>query len=163
MSSYAAQTIGTYLAMPFETNLGAVIDAAHAARKRIVVPRIVSDGVLEMVELTTSDLAALVPDRFGIATPMSSEVVDPVDIDLVLVPLVAFDDSNHRIGNGKGYYDRYLRRIEDAAHEMGRQPPPFIGAAFEVQRVEPFEPTDWDVALDFVVTEFRAGPGRRGH
>ena len=48
------------------------------------------------------------PNAFGIMEPGSGEVLLPIQIDLVLVPLVAVDLSGYRVGYGKGYYDRFL-------------------------------------------------------
>ena len=91
---------------------------------------------------------ALVPSSFGLSVP--SEAAEIVEPDVLLMPLAAFDARGHRIGWGKGHYDRALDRLE-------RQRRLFkIGLAFSVQQVDavPFEPHDRP--LDLILTE--AGP-----
>ena len=70
----------------------------------------------------------------------------------MIVPLVGFDDECHRIGMGRGFYDR-------AFSFVGRSEPPrrprLVGVAFDEQRCERIDPQEWDVALDAVVTPTR--------
>ncbi len=87
---------------------------------------------------------------FGIDEPDVAEgaLWQPMDIEAVLVPLVAFDAQCHRIGMGGGFYDRSFteRRSQQA-------PPLLIGVAHACQQ-QPQVPNDWwDVPLDFVVTD----------
>lgn len=70
--------------------------------------------------------------------------VDPHEIELFLIPLVAFDRHGSRIGMGGGYYDRSLSRLKTAS---------FMGVGFEVQRTEYIEPDAWDIRLDAIITE----------
>jgi 5-formyltetrahydrofolate cyclo-ligase len=92
------------------------------------------------------DGAPLVPAGFGTVAPgeQSPDVVP----DLILLPLAAFDSVGHRLGYGKGHYDRTLAGLAAAG-----QRPLLIGVAFCVQEVDriPFEPHD--VALDLILTE----------
>lgn len=86
-------------------------------------------------------------DAFGIRTPVpeSSVLIEPENIDLVVVPCVAFDPYKMRIGWGGGYYDRYLPLCINAYK---------IGVAFEVQCIEKIALAPaWDIALDSVMTE----------
>jgi len=90
------------------------------------------------------------PDRFGIDAPVvdAGEQVAAMDLDVVLVPLVGFDERLERLGMGGGFYDRsFTARRERPA------PPHLIGVAFECQRVDDVLPDWWDVPLDAVVTE----------
>ena len=83
---------------------------------------------------------------YGIRTPILSRsaVLPPDKLDLVLVPCTAFDAVCHRVGMGKGYYDRYLPRCTRAVK---------IGVAFEAQRVEKAAVDAHDEKLDGFVTE----------
>ncbi len=73
----------------------------------------------------------------------------PWQLDIVLMPLVAFDEHGCRLGMGGGFYDRTFEFIQSsAAHK-----PLLIGLAYEFQRVELLESKPWDVPLDRVVTE----------
>ena len=83
---------------------------------------------------------------YGIWEPdrESSRLVAPEEIDLVLVPCVAFDSGNRRLGHGAGYYDRYLPRCRDAVT---------VCAAFEAQRLDRVVCDEHDRVMDLVVTE----------
>lgn len=94
--------------------------------------------------------APLTSNRFGIPEPEVPEdrLLAPESMDLVVVPLVAFDSGCHRLGMGGGWYDRsFAFRRERAA------PPWLVGAAFAAQQVDPLRPETWDVPLDAVCTE----------
>jgi len=94
----------------------------------------------------------LIANRFGIPEPVvhTRRLVMPWSIDVVFVPLVAFDDSGNRLGMGGGYYDRTFAFIRTSQH-MRR--PKLIGLAHDFQRVDPLERQDWDIPLDAVITE----------
>jgi 5-formyltetrahydrofolate cyclo-ligase len=83
-------------------------------------------------------------NRFGIREPAEGKVIDPNDVDVVIVPLLAFDRSGHRVGYGKGMYDRFLARCRPDCKKIG---------------VSLFEPTDvidgvtdTDIRLDLCIT-----------
>ena len=77
-----------------------------------------------------------------------SEALDASELDLVLTPLVAFDDCGHRLGQGGGFYDRtFAFRHNQAA------PPLLIGIAYAFQQRPRLEPQPWDLKVDLVVTE----------
>ena len=56
---------------------------------------------------------------FGIPEPAKTQKIDPIDLDVILLPLMAFDRSGHRIGYGKGFYDRYLNRTKKELIKIG--------------------------------------------
>lgn len=92
---------------------------------------------------------ALATNRFGIPEPdVPAARLLPADaIDLVVLPLVGFDDRCHRLGMGGGWYDRTL-----AARATRGGPPWLAGAAFDIQRVDVLDTAAWDVPLDAVCT-----------
>ena len=100
---------------------------------------------------------ALEPDALGIPAPKDrAEARLPGNrLDLVIVPLVAWDNGGHRLGMGGGFYDRTFA-------DMLR--PPLWGYAYDCQRVAALPRAPWDVALDAVVTEsgFIAGHPKNG-
>ena len=93
----------------------------------------------------------LVPASFGLLEPVPSVVADPerrcvpADVDLFLVPGLAFDREGGRIGYGKGYYDRLLGAARPGAV--------FLAVAFEGQRVEHVPMLAHDVPVHLVMTE----------
>ncbi|MEA3303384.1 MAG: 5-formyltetrahydrofolate cyclo-ligase [Pseudomonadota bacterium] len=96
--------------------------------------------------------APLQPNRFGILEPCChGNAAESIrSLDLILVPLVAFDASAQRIGMGGGYYDRTLGKPRGGSTWKR---PYLIGIAHEMQRVAAITPQPWDVQLDAVVTE----------
>ena len=84
---------------------------------------------------------------FGIRQPTTGRVVQPTELEVVLVPLVAVDWSGNRLGHGAGYYDRTFAFRRDCDH------PVLIGLAHRFQVVESIEPSPWDVPVDLIVTE----------
>lgn len=94
--------------------------------------------------------APLCRNAFGIPEPcQDARRVWRRELDVVLVPLVAFDASGHRLGMGGGYYDRYFA---PRLHSTGKRPR-LIGIAHAFQQVPCVERQPWDVPLDAVITE----------
>lgn len=111
-----------------------------SAYKTILLPVIHGD---ELFFASFNGINTLSPDKqFGIAEPKTSKVFELSEIDLVVVPGVAFDEKNNRLGRGKGYYDKALKLC--AAFK--------IGLCFPHQRVTyiPIEPHD--IKLDEVIS-----------
>ncbi len=80
---------------------------------------------------------------YGIEEPQGGIYVSPESFDVILVPLVAFDERKNRLGHGKGYYDRYLKKT------FGLK----VGIAFEAQKRDSVTTDENDVKLDLIVTE----------
>ena len=92
----------------------------------------------------------LVTNRFGIPEPdlAPTSLLDAQAMALIVLPLVGFDQSGHRLGMGGGWYDRTL------AFRHDRLPPPhLVGAAFDIQQVDGVGAQAWDVRMDAVCTE----------
>ena len=92
---------------------------------------------------------------FGIDEPINGEPVQFSQHDVVLVPLVAFDGTGQRLGQGGGFYDR-------AIAEAGAARPLLIGVAHAFQQVRSVPVEAWDMPLDAVVTEERIHEFRAG-
>ena len=87
---------------------------------------------------------------FGILEPINEVVEDkrlikPEEIDLVIVPGVAFDKNMNRIGFGGGFYDRYLSLLKSSCKK--------VGLAYQFQIVEKIETEEHDMKVDMIVTE----------
>lgn len=89
-------------------------------------------------------------NQYGIPEPVYAlkRLVSPRKLDLIFMPLVAFDASGHRIGMGGGYFDRALSFKKHRSH----LPPRLIGAAHDFQQLKHIEENPWDVPMDGVVT-----------
>lgn len=105
----------------------------------------------EMVFIPAEDESDFIPGAFGIRQP--SGRIRPVagdQIDIMLMPGLAFDFRGGRLGRGKGYYDRYISRIEPKKRPMA------IGTAHDFQLLD-FVPTDADdISADYVFTPERS-------
>jgi 5-formyltetrahydrofolate cyclo-ligase len=142
-----ARRSALYLAFDGEPSLGRLVDAARRQRKQLYVP------VLRGMTMTFAELehgAKLAANFFGIMEPKVGARIDARDLDLVLTPLVAFDERGVRVGVGRGYYDRAFNFLRHRSHWRR---PKLLGVAYELQRVEPLTPSSWDVPLWGVVTE----------
>ena len=136
-SYQAAQTVATYLPMDHEFDSYGLIEAAQAAGKRVLVPKVVGPG--QMVFLPY-DPSQLVESYFGVLEPRTGQAVDKADIDLIHVPGVAFNDRGYRIGHGGGYYDRYLADYPGAT----------ISTIYDFQRKE-FSEENHDIPVQEVI------------
>jgi 5-formyltetrahydrofolate cyclo-ligase len=89
----------------------------------------------------------LVVGPFGICQPSEKlpEIVDFSEIDLCIVPGIAFDGEGNRVGRGLGYYDRFLSKLDETTRKIG------MGYAFQI--VDKIYPTDGDAHVDKIVTE----------
>jgi 5-formyltetrahydrofolate cyclo-ligase len=144
----AADLVLTYVPVRSEADVLGVASAALAAGKRAAIPRTAA-GQLSFDELDPDDLGEVNwrDGAFGIPVAAQERPVVPTPRTLVLVPLVAFDCTGHRLGSGKGFYDRYLDGFPGVA----------MGVAFAVQQV-PSVPTEpHDRRLHHVVTEAGLG------
>lgn len=94
----------------------------------------------------------LAPNRYGIPEPQvqARTLVRAQDLDLVLLPLVAFDVRGNRLGRGAGFYDRSLAFLRYRAH---LRKPYRLGLAHDFQRIESFAADPWDIPLDGVITD----------
>lgn len=145
-----AQHVAAYVAIGGELDPGPLLQTAHAQGKQIYLPRIPPrhPGILQFCAWRPG--AALQPNRLGIPEPAAadSKRIAPEMLDLVLVPVLGFDDQGHRLGMGGGYYDRTFTFLKTGVHH-----PFLLGLGYEFQRLENLVPAAWDVSLDGIVTE----------
>lgn len=146
----AANRIGMFLSMPDEVNLRPLVSIAWKQESEVYLPHVVGRGLpLDFYQYTAESQTRV--SRFGIEelVPETSQRGEPSDFDLILVPLVAFDEHCQRIGMGAGYYDRTLAFCMDQQQRR----PILIGVAFQVQQQPSWSPCTWDVPLDVIITE----------
>ncbi len=140
-----ARTVMAYAAFGDELPTGPLLKAIVESGRRLVLP--VTHWATRALEpRTVSDPAVpLVAGPRGIPEPAPEQPpCDPADIDLVLVPGVAFDAAGHRLGYGLGFYDRFLAALPHR--------PPRVGLALGVQLVAAVPTEAHDLPMDHVVT-----------
>lgn len=135
-----ADRILMYHSLPDELSTHAFLDKWNA-RKSFFLPRV--NGVnLDILPYNRSRLSL---GSFHIEEPEGDETVDIDDIDLVVVPGVAYDRNGNRLGRGKGFYDRLLTGCRATK----------VGVGYGFQLVDEIECEPHDVSMDIVITEDR--------
>ena len=135
-----------------EVQTGVFINECFKLGKRVAVPLILHDtgSQREMTAFEICDLERdLRPGFYGIREPFdcAEGEINPAEIDLVIVPGVAFDLKKNRIGYGAGYYDRFFKKLKRGC--------PKVGIAFELQVYDHLPAESHDIPLDMVITEER--------
>ena len=121
-----------------------IIEALARRGDTTVLPTITA-GELEPRTYVPGD--ALRPTSFGAMEPAGGAPVAPADLDVVLVPAVAFDERGMRVGYGGGFYDRLLSRTRESTAR--------IGMCFDAQLVDAVPAGRFDLPVDRIVTESR--------
>lgn len=140
-------SVGLYVSRDSEVSTVPLRELARERGCRVYLPRI-TDFVAHRMLLVPDPGTALCLNRYRIGEPRGGAHIQLQALDVVLAPLVGFDAAGNRLGNGAGYYDRFL------APRLGRcGSPVLIGIAFECQRLPALAPRAHDVPLDAVITE----------
>ncbi|MCA9172915.1 MAG: 5-formyltetrahydrofolate cyclo-ligase [Planctomycetales bacterium] len=151
----AAETVMFYIDVRAEVRTRHDLENALQSGKRIVVPYCV-DGELELFHLESME--ELETGMYKILEPkaalreLDAKRVDVKQLDLIMVPGVAFDRHGGRTGHGKGYYDKLLQHA--------RLDTPLIALAFECQLFDEIPVDQHDIYMDKVVTEAAVYQGR---
>jgi 5-formyltetrahydrofolate cyclo-ligase len=140
--------IAFYLSHDGELDPAALMRRAWAMGKVCYLPVITPEQRLWFARYAPG--GDLIPNRYGIPEPATPDVIGARQLDLILAPLVGFDERGHRLGMGGGFYDRTLAFLR---HRRAWRKPRVIGIAHELQRVERLDGAPWDVPLDGVATE----------
>ncbi len=151
----SAQTVMFYVDVRDEVRTRQALPEALASGKRIVVPYCL-DGELELFHLENMDelelgMYRILEPKLELRT-VAAKHLQPEDLDLVMVPGVAFDREGGRTGHGKGYYDKLLQHARPDA--------PLIALSFECQLFDAIPAEEHDIFMDKVVTEENVFVGR---
>lgn len=133
-----ADNILLYHSLPDELSTHAFIDKWHS-RKHFFLPRV--NGV--NLDILPYDRSRLRLGSFHIEEPQGDETCSMDDIEMVVVPAVAYDRQGNRVGRGKGYYDRLLRDTKAVK----------IGVGYAFQLVDEIDCEPHDVRVDMVITD----------
>lgn len=133
-----ADNILMYHSLPDELSTRDFIEK-WSARKHFYLPRV--NGV--NLDILPYDRSRLHLGAFNIEEPQGNDTASINDIELIIVPGVAYDRRGNRIGRGKGYYDRLLQS-SDAVK---------MGVAYACQLCDDIEPDDFDVRMHYVITD----------
>jgi len=141
-----ADCIALYAPAHKETDTTDILEAAFASGKRVLYPAVCGE---RMVFRQVEELRSMAEGSYGILEPCPTGIDHHADEpDLIVVPGVAFDPDGHRIGYGKGYYDRFLQHPDRKAL--------LIGLCHDFQLIDGKIPAEeHDVRMELIVTDRR--------
>lgn len=139
-----AKAVLCYVSLPYEVETRRLIEQMLASGKRVIVPRV--QGRTLLLSEVHDPVADLAPGAFGVLepTPKTIRPVRPDELDLALVPGLAFDRRGHRLGHGHGYFDRLLARLPETV--------PTVGLCFSFQLLDCLPTHPHDQAVDALVS-----------
>lgn len=136
-----AKTILLYWSMEDEVQTHDFVNRWYE-KKTLLLPCVDGDN-LKLRQYTGPD-CLVAGEQFGIGEPNGPEYTDLDSIEMIIVPGVAFDGNNNRMGRGRGFYDRLLKSTPNAFK---------VGVAFNFQMVDLVPTEPFDVAMDAVLSE----------
>ena len=136
------KNIGGYYPYNYEIDDLEILDLLEKKQFNISLPIINKNNQMNFFKCSNNDPMKI--NKFGIPEPVSSRIFYP---DILLVPLVGYDDNLNRLGYGGGFYDRYIEKIEKIKNVIK------IGIAFSFQKITSVPTNNYDKKLDFVITE----------
>ncbi|CEN32558.1 5-formyltetrahydrofolate cyclo-ligase [Capnocytophaga cynodegmi] len=129
----------------YEINTEYILNILYGKDKDIILPKMNKpDKSLSHFLLTEQTI--LKKNSWGVVEPQNGFEISPSKIDLIFVPLLAYDKKGNRIGYGGGYYDRFLSECRSDAIKVGLS---FFSPEEEIEDV-----LDFDIPLDYCVTPF---------
>lgn len=135
-----ARTILLYHSLPDEVDTHAATDILAESGKTVLLPVVTGDGEMDIYRY--DGRKGLKKGAYGIMEPVEGAYTYYNNIDVTVVPGVAFDSDNNRLGRGKGYYDRFLAKVPDTYK---------IGLCFDFQKVESVPTEHNDIKMDEVI------------
>ena len=139
---YKGKILGGYYPYNYETDIIPILEKFEKLNYIISLPKISKSSEMNFFHWSIND--PLIVNKFGIPEPISNKVKYP---DILLVPLVAYDNQFNRVGYGGGFYDRYIKKIRKIKKIIT------IGLAYSFQKVKKIPINKYDIKLDFVITE----------
>ena len=124
-----------------ELDTSSIINKLKSEKKIIIVPKISNN---ELVHIAINDQTEFSINEYGIKEPNNGNHFIIENLDLIFIPLLAFDLEGHRVGYGKGYYDRFLKLTNKSSLKIGLS---FFDPINKIQDID-----DNDVKLDYCIT-----------
>ena len=139
---YNLKNIGGYYPSNFEIDDLEILELLEKKKCKISLPIIKKNNQMDFFKWSKDDPLKI--NKYGILEPVASKIFYP---DILLVPLVAYDNDLNRLGYGGGYYDRYIEKIEKTKKVIK------IGLAFSYQKLKKVPVNIHDKKLNFIITE----------
>ena len=146
--------IAAYISNDGELDLFPLMRHTQQLRKQLYLPTVHAPSFKHMWFAPFTKNTSFQDNRYGIPEPVCAipQLKKARQLDLVLMPLVAFDNLGNRIGMGGGYYDRTFAYLKSRTHWKR---PLLVGVAYDFQEIEHIPSDPWDVPIDGIVTETR--------
>lgn len=135
-----AHTVMAYSALPDEVQTDLMLAKLLEAHKTVLLPKVLDGETMELRQYTAA--TDLQEGAFHIMEPVGERFTALSDIDVAIIPGMAFDKQGNRMGRGKGYYDRFLRQLSETVK---------VGVCFPFQMMEEIPHETHDIRMDFVV------------
>ena len=136
------KSIGGYFPVNYEADDLEILNEFDKKNYEISLPVIKKNFQMDFYKSSFSDPMKI--NQYGIPEPNTKKIIYP---DIILIPLVAFDNNLNRLGYGGGYYDRVIEKLIRKKKILK------IGLAFSVQKVNNLPVTTYDKKLDYIVTD----------
>ena len=136
-----SKVIGGYYPYNYECDTIEIFKKLEKLNYQLSLPKIRKNYQMNFFQWSTKDPLEI--NDYGIPEPISDVIKLP---NILLVPLVAFDNNCNRIGYGGGFYDRYIKKLKKKKKIVT------IGLAYSFQKVKRIPVTKYDIQLDFIIT-----------
>lgn len=159
--SLGVSCLAAYVAFDGEPDLSAALRELEQGGLRLALPALDDDGA-SMRLRSWRDGAPMHRNRYGISEPAAGAEIALAEVDMILLPLVAYDAAGTRLGMGSAYYDRFL-------HDRARDDRPLrVGVAYSTQQLDQIPRQAWDIPMHALVNErgwlsFSGRAGTMGH
>ena len=137
-------SLSSYYPSSFEVNTLRLFETAFINKLKIFLPALKGNNIMHFHEWKKNDVLKI--NQFGMLEP--ALLLDHIVPDVMLVPLLAYDSKNNRLGYGGGFYDRYLNKYLKINNNILT-----IGIAFSFQRYDKIPVSSTDVKLEYILTE----------
>ena len=134
--------IGGYYTYNYEIDVVKILKFLENKNYKISLPKIKKKNQMNFFEWSFDDPLSI--NKYGIPEPISKKIIYP---DVLIIPLVAFDNELNRLGYGGGYYDRYLAKSFKKKRIIK------IGIAYSFQKLNKIPINKYDIRLDYIITE----------
>ena len=135
--------IAIYIPGSFEVDVLKILNIEYFKKFTFLLPVIGEHNSMNFYKWKKNDILTI--NKYGIPEPVKSKIIIP---NIILVPLLAYDKNKNRIGYGKGYYDRYLRKFLKTQKKTL-----IVGVAFSFQKYHKLPVTKKDFRLNYIITE----------
>ena len=137
------KNLALYYPSSYELNILNILEVKFLKKTKFLLPSIIDKDSMDFYEWKKKDVLKV--NKYGILEPLKSKPITP---NIILVPLLAFDKFKNRLGYGKGFYDKFLKKNDKNKNKMIS-----IGVAFSFQKYHKLPANNKDVKLDYILTE----------